>query len=254
MGTQRWSGDAGTSRSPRTHTADADTTWRADADQLQDTLARAAGIDLADHFEFLIGSPSSLHGEGPEGGARFPIESRLAGRLFEPIRLDVNLSASDPRPVEALRLRNHFEFAGLPDVVVPAISSGQQLAEKLHAYTRDYATGENTRAKDLYDMLIIAAQLRVPPLAELAGACQTTFALRHTQWPPSLNPPPPAWARPWGGFVRDYHIPFATLANAYAALVAFWTPALTTQVSSREWDPSSWTWTSPTTRTDPQPR
>jgi len=137
----------------------------------------------------------------------------------DPGRLDVNLSASDPRPVEALRLRNHFEFAGLPDVVVPAISSGQQLAEKLHAYTRDYATGENTRAKDLYDMLIIAAQLRVPPLAELAGACQTTFALRHTQWPPSLNPPPPAWARPWGGFVRDYHIPFASLADAYAALV-----------------------------------
>jgi len=235
-------------------TADADTTWRADADQLQDTLARAAGIDLADHFEFLIGAPRSLQGEGPEGGVRFPIESRLAGRLFEPIRLDVNLSASDPRPVEALRLRNHFEFAGLPDVVVPAISSGQQLAEKLHAYTRDYATGENARAKDLYDMLVIAAQLRVPPLAELAGACQTTFALRRTPWPPSLKPPPAAWAQPWGGFVRDYHIPFASLADAYAALVAFWTPALTTPVSSREWDPSSWTWTPATTRTDPQPR
>jgi hypothetical protein len=48
-------------------------------------------VDLHDHFQFVISSPTGLQGEGPEGGLRFPIESRLGGRLFEPIRLDVNL-------------------------------------------------------------------------------------------------------------------------------------------------------------------
>jgi len=166
--------------------------------------------------------------EGPEGGGlRFPIQSRLAGRLFERIRLDVNLSPDDPRPVEALQLPNHFAFAGLPAIVVPAISAAQQQAEKLHAYTRDYGVGENTRAKDLYDMLLIAADLPVPPLGELAEACATTFLLRDTTWPPNLVAQPGTWSRPWAGFVRDYGIGFVTLTDAYLGLVAFWGPVLT---------------------------
>jgi hypothetical protein len=55
-------------------------------------------------------------------------------------------------------------------------------------------------------MLVIAADLRVPPLLELARACSFTFALRDTPWPPRLSPPPVSWARPWSGFVRDYGI------------------------------------------------
>jgi len=228
-------------------TADADTTWRSDAAQLHSTLDRATRTDLEDHFQFLLGSPAPLGGEGPEGGLRFPIQSRLAGRLFERIRLDVNLSPDDPRPVEALQLRNHFAFAGLPAIVVPAISAAQQQAEKLHAYTRDYGVGENTRAKDLYDMLLIAADLPVPPLGELADACATTFLLRDTTWPPNLIAPPCTWSRPWAGFVRDYGIGFATLTDAYIGLVAFWGPVLTSVGRARRWEPTTWTWRPPRT-------
>jgi hypothetical protein len=223
-------------------TADADTTWRGTADRLTATLEHATGIDLADHFQFLIGSPHPLRGEGPDGGLRFPIESRLAGRRFESIRLDINISPNDPRPVEQLRLRNHLAFAGLPDVVVPAITAAQQLAEKLHAYTRDYGTN-NTRAKDLYDMLIIAADLPVPPLGELLNTCTTTFALRHTPWPPRLGAPPKTWTVPWAGFVRDYAITYTTLDGAYTALTAFWEQVLSISDPSLAWQPATWTWT-----------
>ncbi len=223
-------------------TADADTTWCIDTTQLRSTLDQAVGTDLGDHFHFLIGAPTNLGGEGPEGGLRFPIQSRLAGRLFEPIRLDINLSPDDPRPVEILHLRNHFVFAGLSTVVVPAISTAQQLAEKLHAYTRDYGASENTRAKDLYDMLIIAADLPVPPLTELGEACAATFTLRATRWPPILTAPPGSWARPWAGFVRDYGIGFTDLSDACTALAAFWSPVLTAVRSSRHWQPNTWTW------------
>ncbi|HEY3716493.1 MAG TPA: nucleotidyl transferase AbiEii/AbiGii toxin family protein [Jatrophihabitantaceae bacterium] len=158
-------------------TADAGTTWRGQIDQLSATLERAAASDLADHFRFLIGTPNALRGEGPDRGLRFPIESRLAGRTFEPIRLDGNISPNDPRPIEELRLRNHFAFAGLPDVVVSAIGAPQQLAEKLHAYTRDYGAADNTRAKDLYDMLIIAADLGRPTARRAPGRLHHDFCL-----------------------------------------------------------------------------
>lgn len=173
-------------------TADADTTWRTDAIQLRATPDQAARTDLGDHFHFLIGSRAGLGGEGPEGGLRFTIQSRLAGRVFEPIRLDINLPPDDPRPVETLHLSNTLAVAVMPTVIVPAISAAKQLAEKLHAHTRDYGAGEDTRAQDLYDMLIIAADLPVSPLAELAEVCATILALRDTSWPPRLIPLPTA--------------------------------------------------------------
>lgn len=76
-------------------TADVDTTWRADVDDVIATLRRAASTDLFDHFEFIIGELTTLQGERPGGGLRFPVRARLAGRLFESVRLDVNLSPDD---------------------------------------------------------------------------------------------------------------------------------------------------------------
>lgn len=60
-------------------TADAATTWRTSTDELTATLRSAAAADLADHFLFVVGTPSVLRGEGPDGGLRFPIQARLAG-------------------------------------------------------------------------------------------------------------------------------------------------------------------------------
>jgi hypothetical protein len=133
-------------------------------------------------------------------------------------------------------------FAGMPPVIVPAISAARQLAEKLHAYARDYGTADNTRAKDLYDVLLIAADVPVPALGELADACTATFVRRETLWPPSLDPPPTSWAAPWAGFVRDYGIAFVELADAYAALTAFWQPVLVGADPSHVWRPDVWSW------------
>ena len=225
-------------------TADADASWRADADQVHAVLRSAAGLDLGDHFQFLLAAPTTLSGEGPEGAIRFAVQSRLAGRMFEPLRLDINLVPGDSRPIEKLTLRNLFDFADLPNVVVPAISPAQQLAEKLHAYTRDYGAHDNTRVKDLYDMLLIATDLALPTLDGLTDACAITFALRNTTWPPQLKPPPPTWTRPWAGFVRDYGIGFPTLDDAYQALNTFWQPVLDhTGTGHSAWDVSTWTWT-----------
>ena len=39
-------------------------------------------------------------------------------------------------------------------------------------------------------MLIIAQELPLPDLMERAAACQQTFSMRETAWPPTLGPPP----------------------------------------------------------------
>src|SRR5689334_21558166 len=77
-------------------------------------------------------------------------------------------------------------------------------------------------------MLIIAADLAVPPLGDLLEAGTTNFAPRHIPWPPQLNPPPRTWTAPWAAFVRGCAIAYTTLETAYAAFVTFWAPVLST--------------------------
>ena len=223
-------------------TADADATWRSSRSELGGVLDRAAGLDLADFFEFTIGQARPIQGEGVEGGIRFPVTARLASKVFENMRIDVNIVAGDPRPVEMIALRNLMDFAGVPPVVVPAIRPDQQLAEKLHAYTRDYGSQENGRAKDLYDMLVIAHELPIPSRTSLAAACRQTFQMRRTEWPPTLKQPPRSWSRAWRGFVADYRIEFANLDSAYEAVVAFWQPVLAEAGPASTWNADTWTW------------
>ena len=206
-------------------------------------LERAAELDLGDHFEFTVAAPTTMQAEGPEHGLRFAVEARLAGRLFERLRLDLSIVPDDPRPVEVVHLRNLFEFAGFGAVTVPAIRTEQQLAEKVHAYARVYTTGENSRAKDLYDMLVIAEQLPVPTISDLREACRTTYALRSTPWPPILRPPPSMWISPWNEFVRTYGIRFTTLDEAYQGLHQFWAPVLDAGPQDpARWDSYTWAW------------
>ena len=40
-------------------------------------------------------------------------------------------------------------FAGIPPAEIPSYPLTQQVAEKLHAYTRPRATGEGSRVKDM---------------------------------------------------------------------------------------------------------
>jgi hypothetical protein len=119
------------------------------------------------------------------------------------------------------------------------VPPGQHLAEKLHAYVRDYG-GISSRAKDLYDMLAIADGLPLPSAAELAEACRQTYALRHSVWPPELPPPPEEWEGAWRGFVDAYAIRWRSLDDAYEALEAFWSPVF--EGRPARWDATEWSW------------
>jgi len=228
-------------------TADADATWRTTVDGLQSMLEEAAEADLADFFEFLIGRGRPIQAEGAEGGLRFPVRCLLAGRDFETLRLDINLVPGDPRPLDRVELRNLFDFTDLPPVVVPAVRPEQQLAEKIHAYTRDYGDRDNSRAKDLFDLIAIPQHLQLPGFAQVRQACLETFKLRATSWPPDLSPPPALWEAAWRGFVRDYGIAFVSLETAYGALLRFWRPVFDPALSGndRRWEADTWSWRHP---------
>ncbi|MCZ2076474.1 MAG: nucleotidyl transferase AbiEii/AbiGii toxin family protein, partial [Bryobacterales bacterium] len=137
----------------------------------------------------------------PYGGARFPIEARMGGRIFARFHLDAGIGDAVIQPVEAIECRDWLGFAGITAPQVQTISREQQFAEKLHAYTLSRRT-TNSRVKDLVDLALLIESGGLSP-QETAAAMRVTFERRRTHEIPSALPEPP----------KDWQGRFQTLAQ-----------------------------------------
>jgi hypothetical protein len=222
-------------------TKDIDAALRIALDEASEFLAAAASADLGDWFEFEVGRPDQAATGAPEGGLRFPVRSLVDGRLFESFHLDIG--AGDPLVGETDHLTGPalLEFAGIPPARVPACPLAQQLAEKVHALTRPYASGEPSRVKDLVDILLIG-QMCEFDIEALRDALVATFGVRHTHpLPESLPHPRRSWDRPFSRLARGLDAPWVELDDAVLAAGDFLAPVLSGQVGM-VWSPVEWCW------------
>jgi len=145
-------------------------------DSIRVLLQEPASSPLPDGFTFLIGQATLELDAAPQGGSHFPVQANMAGRTFARFSLDVGIGDELIEPVELVQGEGWFDFAGLPRPEFRMISREQQFAEKLHAYTLPRTGPENTRAKDLVDLLLL---LRTSlDSARMADNIRRTFAWR----------------------------------------------------------------------------
>ncbi|HEY5475563.1 MAG TPA: nucleotidyl transferase AbiEii/AbiGii toxin family protein [Tepidiformaceae bacterium] len=224
-------------------TIDVDIAWSGHENELLDTLIDAATEDLGDFFSLSIertADPAARFG----GAHRFRVATSLAGRLFETFLLDIGEGEADSGDLELLATSDLLGFAGIDQVLVPAIPITRQVAEKLHAYTRRYEGGRpSSRTKDLVDLALIAHLFTFDAVA-LALALQRVFEVRGTHDLPSELPPPPAdWRTPYRQLAAEVGIE-TDLAAGHAAVAAMLDPILQNRVDSGTWDPESGQWKS----------
>lgn len=222
-------------------TKDVDIDWRADEEQLLDTLIDAASHDAEDFFMFTAertGTPEDRLG----GSHRFRVTASLAGRLFESFLLDVGFRGDKDIATDALTTEALLAFAEIPPVEVQAIPLELQVAEKLHAYVRIYDGGRpSTRAKDLVDLALIA-ELSSLDATALSVAVKATFTQRGTHPVPTALPLPPAeWAAQYRRLAEETGTP-TDLDAGYANASALLTPVLSSGITSGSWDPRSQNW------------
>ena len=123
-------------------------------------------------------------------------------------------------PYVQLLGRDWLAFAGIHRAAFPAISSEEQFAEKLHAYTLPRLGRPNTRTKDLVDLclLIETAGLDRQPLA---ASIHDTFKRRKTHpSPTTLSEPPSAWSRPFAEMAKECGLP-EEITPHFAAVQCF---------------------------------
>lgn len=146
-----------------------------------------------DRFRFELREATADLQGAPGGGLRVRVVARVAGVEFATFAVDLTSGDAIVDGPDTLIGSNLLGFAGIAPVRFPVYPVTQHLAEKLHAYTLPRSQ-ENTRTKDLLDMVTIAAMETIAGDA-LSEAVAATFAARNSHPVPKTLPAPPAsWA------------------------------------------------------------
>lgn len=166
-------------------------------------LQRAAGQNLEDFFSFTVGEPTMKLDAAVYGGARYPVDCRMDGRTFAKFHVDVGLGDEALEPKEMVSGEDWLAFAGVPAVAFASISREQQFAEKYHAYTLPRGRRQNSRVRDLVDLVLLIQESKLDA-ERLREAVSATFRRRKThQIPDQVPAPPDDWAGPFLAMAQD---------------------------------------------------
>lgn len=125
--------------------------------------------------------------------------------------------------------------------MIPCYPITQQIAEKVHAYTRHHISGESSRVKDLIDILLLAELTRIEA-DHLSRAIQATFDARNTHSLPREMPDPPSgWSKPFQKMAAEVYLTYETLEDANQAIKRLLNPLLSGK-KILLWNPELWSW------------
>jgi hypothetical protein len=187
---------------------------------VRDMLQEAAKVQLGDCFEYIIGPAAMELDAAPYGGARYPVEASMDGRIFARFHLDAGIGDAVIQPLEIIECRDWLGFAGIGSPLVQTISREQQFAEKLHAYTLPRST-TNSRVKDLMDLALLIGSGELTR-QQVADALRLTFERRKTHALPSeLPPPPPDWRGRFRALAEECGLP-ADMDAVFTEVRAFY--------------------------------
>lgn len=188
---------------------------------IREQLQEASDLDLGDFLEFRIASANKQLPGAPEGGASFPVEARLVGKTFGRFHIDVGFGDPVQGEPEVLIGDDMLSFAGIAPARALAVPKAQQFAEKFHAYTYIWDDRENTRVKDLVDMILLIERGDLDT-EQVRQAIHETFARRKThEQPDVLKQPPAAWAVEFPAMAKQADLFATDISEAFDVLLRF---------------------------------
>jgi hypothetical protein len=175
-----------------------------------------------DGFLFEVPTPTDLEpDDAGRPGWRFSVRANLAGRNFATVRIDVVARTDELSATETLPMVSMLSFAGFEGFEIESADVSQQFAEKIHAMTRPWEDRDNTRVKDLADIVLFINEGLDPDAARTAT--NHVFYVRDTHpIPDDLPDPPPFWDEDYPAFAEELDLAEATLDQAMDTLRRFW--------------------------------
>ncbi len=191
---------------------------------LHERLIGTLAVDLdGDGFALTVGTPTKLREDG--GGHltwRVMVAAALAGKHFGSIQIDVSPRAHELEDTDRVELPNSLEFAGIPTPTVEIINIARHAAEKFHAMLRDFGDRENSRVRDLVDLIILVEHDLLVPAA-VASAATQVWAERDGVEPPVRIPPlPESWPARYERLAAEHALDAQSFPAAAAHVERLW--------------------------------
>ena len=204
-----------------------------DGDDLRERLIDALGQDQDnDGFNFSVGGSSRLtEDEGGEATWRVTVGATLANRNFGTLKLDISPRAHELDATDVVELPNTLSFAGVTTVKIEIVDVHRHAAEKFHGMLKDFGERENTRVRDLADIvLLIEAGLLAP--GKLAESVVAVWTERNRAAPPTAFPAlPPSWPGQYEALAGLNGIEPASFVDAEKQAAALWAQMFSTNES-----------------------
>lgn len=193
------------------------------AESLHERLIEVLALDPAgDRFVFAVGGPERMAEGAQHVTWRARVEARLADTMFGSIQLDIA-----PRPYELtatdhVELPSLLDFAGVPASVVEIIDIHRHAAEKLHAMTRDFGDRENSRLRDLVDLVLMLEHEMLTPALLAAQTAEVWVEREKSNPPPDLPPLPESWANRYRLLTEQLDIDTRSYPSAVTIVADLW--------------------------------
>ncbi len=209
-------------------------------EQIHELLVESCKFDCGDFFAFNIENPNNRNFE-PSTGYRFNVLSRLDGRQFEQFHIDVGTNDILTEPPDILKMKTYLDFAKIATISVPCYSIYQQIAEKFHAMTKTYSSGESSRVKDLVDILALASISELD-LDKLIKSVTLTFNHRASHpIPLKIIGIETTYKRTFSNLASQINLKFQRIEDANIILNNLFTPIISNE-KSLSWNPDKFTW------------
>jgi hypothetical protein len=201
-----------------------------DAQALHDRLVAAlASHGQGDMFAFSPELPTPLADDRATWRVR--IAARLAGKPFCRVQLDVALRPYELDATEMLTMPNSLGFAGIPDVRFEVVDLHRHAAEKFHAMLREFGDRENSRVRDLVD-LVLLVELDLLDEAKLRAALSRVWTERENVAPPEALPSlPEGWPARYERLAVEHDLATTNFADAEALVAVRWRRAMASEAS-----------------------
>jgi len=194
----------------------------ADENTIRSLLQAEVKKDLLDWFVFYIGVPMREFDQAVYGGWRYPVEARVANRVFTKFHIDVGIGDAVISEAEWKKGEDVLQFAGIEPAYVAMLPIEQHFAEKIHASSYPRDNRPFSRMRDLVDLVLLIEQ-GFPDKKLVLSAIKATFKRRDTHdIPQALEIPPETMEGSYGQLAEDCGVTKKTMAEAFSFLQEYW--------------------------------
>ena len=191
-------------------------------DTVRVLLQSEAKKDMSDWFEFFIGLPMREFDQAVYGGWRYPVEARVAYRVFTKFHIDVGIGDAVISEAEWKKGDDILRFAGIEPACAAMLPIEQHFAEKIHAYSYPRDKRPFSRIRDLVDLVLLIEQ-GLPDKTLVMSATKATFKQRKTHGiPQALEMSPEIMKDSYAQMAEDCGVTKKTMTEAFSFLQEYW--------------------------------